>query len=259
MATALGRVRATVLGSHIDATDLQQCVDRIADWAARGESRYVCACNVHSVVTARRELAFARVLDMADIATPDGAPIAWCLRRDGLSGQQRITGADLMWRCCARAAAMGLPVFLYGSSPETLRRLRARLVQEFPGIALAGCYSPQYRYLTSAADEQVVRAIEGQGARIVFVALGCPHQEAWMAEHRGRINAVMLGVGAAFDFHAGVTARAPQWMQDAGLEWLHRLLTEPRRLWRRYLVTNSLFLVYLLRELFHGHGERRSG
>ena len=160
-----------------------------------------------------------------------------------------------MQRCCARAAATGLPVYLYGSSDETLQRLRAHLIREFPGIVLAGCYSPQFRYLTSEEDDRVVRAIEGQGARVVFVALGCPHQEVWMAEHRGRIHAVMLGVGAAFDFYAGNVARAPLWMQHAGLEWLHRLMSEPRRLWRRYLVTNALFLIYLFREMRRGQGE----
>jgi N-acetylglucosaminyldiphosphoundecaprenol N-acetyl-beta-D-mannosaminyltransferase len=253
------RVRKKVVGSQIDITDMQQCLDRTVMWASRGESRYVCACNVHTVVTARREPAFAKAIDMADLATPDGAPIAWCLRRAGASAQRRIAGPDLMWRCCARAAAEGLPIFLYGARNETLRRLCARLVREFPGIVLAGCHAPPFRSLTPSEDERIVRTIEDRGARIVFVALGCPRQELWMAAHRGRIHAVMIGVGAAFDFHAGVIARAPQWMQAAGLEWLYRLSAEPLRLWRRYLVTNTRFLVYLLREIVHFRGERDSG
>jgi len=151
----------------------------------------------------------------------------------------------LMWKSCARAAGSGVSIFLYGSGPETLRRLSARLVHEFPRLTIAGCYSPPFRPLTPGEDTEGVKAINDSGAGIVFVSLGCPKQETWMAEHRGRISAVMVGVGAAFEFHAGTMKRAPRWMQDVGLEWLHRLMSEPRRLWRRYFVTNSLFLAFL--------------
>ncbi len=243
------RFGGSVLGSHIDALDWRQCLARIVEWAARRESRYICMCNVHSIVTARRDPGFGRVINDADLAAPDGAPIAWRLRALGFGGLRRVSGPDLMWKCCARAAAEGLPIFLYGGTAGTLRRLAAYLAREFPGLRLAGCYAPPFRPLTAEEDAQVARAIEGSGACIVFVALGCPRQEAWMAAHRGRIRAVMIGVGAAFDFHAGVTPRAPRWMREAGLEWLHRLASEPRRLWRRYLVTNTLFVAYLLGEL----------
>jgi N-acetylglucosaminyldiphosphoundecaprenol N-acetyl-beta-D-mannosaminyltransferase len=249
-------IGAEVVGSRIDALGWSECLDRIIGWAARRESRYVCLCNVHSVVTARRAPEFGRVLNEADLAAPDGAPIAWRLRMLGFRGQPRISGSELMSGCCARAAQEGLAVLLYGGSPETLRRLAARLVRRFPGIQIAGCISPPFRELTADEDAQVTRAIEGSGARIVFVGLGCPKQEEWMAGHRGRIRAVMIGVGAAFDFHAGVVRRAPRWMRQAGLEWLHRLLSEPRRLWRRYFVTNTLFLAYLFGEVVDG---RRQG
>jgi N-acetylglucosaminyldiphosphoundecaprenol N-acetyl-beta-D-mannosaminyltransferase len=248
---------ATVLGARIDAVGWRECLDRIAAWASAGESRCVCLCNVHSVVSARRQPAFGRVLDAADFALPDGAPIAWALRRQGFAGQPRLSGPDLMWRCCARAARDRLPVFLYGASAVTLRRLGARLTREFPGLELAGALAPPFRPLTSEEDARAVRAIAASGARIVFVALGCPKQEIWMAAHRGAIGAVTIGVGAAFDFHAGTLRRAPRWMQDCGLEWLHRLLAEPRRLWRRYLATNTLFVAYLVADLCGGRRRRR--
>lgn len=254
MAIDWNRGGTMVLGAHIDAVDWKECLDRLAAWASRSESRCVYLCNVHSVVTARREPPFGQVINSADLAVPDGAPITWWLRGLGFAGQNRISGPDLMWRCCARAAAEGLSIFLYGGSAETLKRLSARLAREFPGLKLAGCHAPPFRLLTPEEDEQIVRTIENSGAQIVFVALGCPKQEAWMAARRGKIRAVMIGVGAAFDFHAGMIKRAPRWMQDCGLEWFHRLGSEPRRLWRRYLVTNTLFLVYLLGEFV---GRRR--
>lgn len=229
---------------------------RIMRWAANGESRYICVCNVHSVVTARGDPEFAAVINGADLVTPDGAPIAWCLRRMGFQGQRRVSGPDLMWSVCVLAARDGVPVFLYGGSEETLARLRARFVREFPGLRVAGSYSPPYRRLTGEEQEKVVSAISGSGARAVFVALGCPKQEIWMARHKGKIPAVMIGVGAAFAYHAGLVKRAPPWMQDAGLEWLHRLISEPRRLWRRYLVTNALFVGYLIGELLRGRKKK---
>lgn len=239
-----------MLGTRIDAIDWKRCLGRIAGWASGRESRYVCMCNAHSIVTARREPAFWPAINSADFALPDGAPVAWYLRWRGFPGQQRINGPDLMWRCCAMAAERNLSIFMYGCSAKTLRRLNARLGHEFPGLRLVGSYAPPFRELTVEEDTQVVRMIENSGAQIVFVALGCPKQEAWMAAHRGRIQAVMIGVGAAFDYHAGVVRRAPRWIREAGMEWLYRLASEPERLWRRYLVTNTLFIAYVLGELF---------
>ena len=246
--TGTDRAGAHVVGAYIDAVDFGDCLNRIFGWAERHESRYTCLCNAHSVVTARQDPGFSRTLNEADLAVPDGAPVAWRLGALGYPGQARISGSELMWKSCARAAGSGVSIFLYGSGPETLRRLSARLVHEFPRLKIAGCYSPPFRSLTPAEDAQVAKAINDSGAGIVFVSLGCPKQETWMAEHRGRISAVMVGVGAAFEFHAGTMKRAPRWMQDAGLEWLHRLMSEPRRLWRRYFVTNTLFLAFLLAE-----------
>lgn len=238
-----------VLGTRIDALSLEGCVETMIAWARRGERRSVCACNVHSLVSAKRDADFARVLAEADLCVPDGAPVAWRLRQAGFPGQERVAGPDIMRRCLERAAEAGLPVFFYGGTRGTLLALTARLRRELPDLRIAGTISPPFRPLTIDEDRRVTAAIEASGARMVFVGLGCPKQEAWMVSHRDVLPGVALGAGAAFDFLAGLQPRAPRWMREHGLEWLHRLLHEPRRLWRRYLVTNTLFLAWTLREV----------
>lgn len=225
---------------------------RLLAWGRARESRYVAICNVHVVVSASQDANYLGVINGADMATPDGAPIAWMLRRQGNVKQQRISGPDLMWVLCERCAAENLPVYFYGSTEPTLQVLGHRLSQAFPGLVIGGKESPPFRVQTVEEDSAALDRINASGAGIVFVGLGCPKQERWMAEHRGRVNAVMIGVGAAFDFHAGTVQRAPAWMRDNGLEWLHRLLSEPRRLWRRYLVTNTLFILGAARQLLLG-------
>ena len=185
------------------------------------------------------------------MATPDGAPVAWMLRRQGFNEQARISGPDLMWALCERAASEDLPVVFYGSTEATLALLEQRLRAAFPKLRMT-MESPPFRTLTAEEDFTAVDKINTSGAGFVFVGLGCPKQERWMAEHRGKINAVMIGVGAAFDFHAGTVQRAPAWMRDNGLEWLHRLASEPGRLWKRYLVTNTLFILGAARQLISG-------
>lgn len=246
---AAGRQLVRVVGAPIDAISWDATCATIAGWAQRRESRYVCICNVHSVITAREDPEFHDVIQQADLATPDGAPVAWLMRRLGQRGQMRINGPDLMLRYCAQAAQRGERIFLYGNTPQTLDQLQQRLHQTFPGLKIAGSYSPPFRALTPEEDAEIVQRINDSGAGTVWVSLGCPKQERWMAAHRGRIQAVMVGVGAAFDYHAGTLQRAPLWMQQHGLEWLHRLWSEPRRLGRRYLVTNTKFLVQVARQL----------
>lgn len=250
--SGLQRKGGAVIGTFIDAVDWQLAIDRIGQWASEHQSRYVCICNVHSVVTARQDERFREVLMNADMATPDGAPVAWMMRRLGFIDQQRINGPDLMWKYCKVAAKRGESIYLYGGMPGTLEILQMRLQEVFPGLKIAGAWSPPFRALSAEEDEDAIARINTSGAGTVWVSLGCPKQEKWMAEHRGRINAVMIGVGAAFDYHAGTIKRAPKWMQDAGLEWSHRLFSEPRRLWKRYLVTNTLFMFRALKQLvFH--------
>jgi N-acetylglucosaminyldiphosphoundecaprenol N-acetyl-beta-D-mannosaminyltransferase len=232
-----------VIGSSIDIIDWAGAIARISQWAQTRQSAYVCICNVHSVVTAQQDARFATVVQQADMATPDGAPVAWMLRKLGASQQQRINGPDLMWRYCEHAAQTGESIFLYGSTQETLFALRAKLLEAYPSLKIAGGYSPPFRTLTDEEAQQVIEQINASGAGTVWVSLGCPKQELWMAAMKGRINAVMVGVGAAFDYHAGTIIRAPLWMQRNGLEWLHRLFSEPRRLWKRYFSTNSRFIL----------------
>jgi len=240
--TEPGRRVLPVLGSPIDAIAFDDAVRRIGAWSAARESRCVCICNVHSVVTATQDEAFRRAVAEADLATPDGAPVAWMLRRQGAAGQRRVSGPDLMLACLADAERRGTSVYLYGSTEATLAALQAALRGRFPRLRIAGSESPPFRAATPDEDRATVARINASGASSVWVSLGCPKQELWMAAHRGRVQAVMVGVGAAFDFHAGTVARAPAWMREHGLEWLHRLATEPRRLWRRYLYTNTRFL-----------------
>lgn len=253
--TGLQRTTVPVLGAAIDAIGWDAALARIGAWAAQRDSRYVCICNAHSVVTAGQDAVFGQVVAAADMATPDGAPVAWVMRKLGFASQQRINGPDLMWRYCAQAAQRGESIYLYGSAPDTLALLQAKLAAAYPGLVVAGAHSPPFRALSAAEDAADVARINAAGAGTVWVSLGCPKQELWMAAHRGRIHAVMIGVGAAFDYHAGTIQRAPLWMQNAGLEWFYRLVTEPRRLWRRYFVTNTLFIWGAARQLVLGRGK----
>ncbi len=248
MAASGLRKTGQVLAAEIDVISWEGALGRVLGWAHAHESRYVTICNVHVVVSASRDAAYRDIINQSDMATPDGAPVAWMLRRQGFEGQARISGPDLMWSLCERAAAAALPVMCYGSTEATLALLEQRLRAAFPALRMSMA-SPPFRALTAEEDTAMVERINSSGAGIVFVGLGCPKQERWMAAHRGRINAVMIGVGAAFDFHAGTVQRAPAWMRNNGLEWIHRLAAEPGRLWKRYLVTNTLFVLGAARQL----------
>ena len=243
------RERQDVIGAPIDVVHWSGAVATLLRWAAARQSRYVCACNVHSVVTAQRDESLDAAVRGADMVVPDGAPVAWLMRKTGVDAQQRVSGPDLMWSYFAAAATYGESVFLLGGTQDTLDRLRARIESTFPGLRVVGTYSPPFRALNAEEDAALVRMLNDSGASTVWVSLGCPKQEIWMARHRERVQSVMVGVGAAFGFHAGTVRRAPEWVQRLSLEWLHRLLSEPRRLWRRYLTTNTLFLLAAARQL----------
>lgn len=263
-ANVFQRKTTPVLGASVDVLGWDEAVSRLVRWGEQRESRYVCICNVHSVVTAAQDERFMRVINGADLATPDGMPVAWMLRALGQRGQPRINGPDLMWRYLAEAQRLGQVVSFYGSTEETLRRLRDALRSAFPELKIGALISPPFRALSKDEQRAYVDRIHEAGTAVLFVGLGCPKQEVWMAQQRGRINAVMVGVGAAFDYHAGTVERAPKWMQHSGLEWLHRLASEPRRLWRRYLVTNSVYVALTTRQLLRGwwlrhRAEPRSG
>jgi N-acetylglucosaminyldiphosphoundecaprenol N-acetyl-beta-D-mannosaminyltransferase len=242
-----------VLDVPVDAISFAQAQSRVIAWGQARESRYVVLANVHVVVTASREADFGAAVSGADMATPDGAPVAWMLGKLGSTKQERVSGPDLTWALLGSCETEALPVYFFGSSPDTLAALEQQLRVSFPKLIVGGYESPPFRPLTEQEDAEAVARINASGVGLVFVGLGCPKQELWMQAHRGLINAVMLGVGAAFDFHAGTVPRAPSWMREHGLEWLHRLASEPRRLWRRYLVTNTLFVWGVQRQLLRGH------
>lgn len=248
-----------ILGTRVDAFERSQALEVVDDLVSGSRSGYVCLCNVHSLIAARSDSSVGRSLNGADLSLPDGAPVAWALRRLGFPGQRRVDGPGFMMDCCGLAQSRGYSVFLYGSTRHVQSRLREALRQRFPDLAIAGSWSPPFCPIGENEDGSVVDRLNGSGADIVLVALGAPKQELWMAAHQGSVGAVMVGVGAAFDFHAGVLSRAPEWMQRCGLEWLHRLVQEPRRLWRRYLVGNAVFIVLFGRDLARSLLNERRG
>lgn len=236
-----------LLGVRVSALNLQSAVARILEAIGRGDRGYVCVCGAHGLVDCQRDDALRRAFNGAFLVTPDGMPLAWELRRQGHTEAGRVYGPDLM---LALFRQPGLRHFLYGATPGTLSRLQARLGRRFPHATIVGSFAPPFRPLTAAEEEDVIRRIEAAGPHIVWVGLGAPKQELWMARMHDRLQAnILIGVGAAFDFHAGNTRQAPAWMQNAGLEWAFRLAMEPRRLWRRYLrvVPGYMALVALQR------------
>lgn len=236
------RARSCVVGVPIDVIGWDETIEKLSLWARQRKSRTVCLCNVHVVMTANEDPELHAAIRQTDLALPDGAPIAWSLRRSGHRNQSRISGPDVMWSCLQVAELEEQVVSFYGDTDITLNRLRRSLLAAFPRLRIGVMISPPFRPLTPAEDEGFIKAINSSGTQTLFVGLGCPKQELWMFKHHGSVDAVMMGVGAAFAFHAGMTSRAPEWMRHSGLEWLHRLAMEPRRLAKRYLVTNSRFI-----------------
>jgi N-acetylglucosaminyldiphosphoundecaprenol N-acetyl-beta-D-mannosaminyltransferase len=236
--------KEVVLGVGVSATSYDEVVDTCSKWTAEGNGgKYICVTSVHGVVTAMFDPNLKQILNGADIVTPDGMPIVWALRSFGRKTQQRVYGPNLMLALCRQSAQSGAGVFLYGGRPEVLGALAERLAGRIPGLRIVGMYSPPFRPLTPEEDADITAKIQDSGASLVFVGISTPKQERWMAEHASRFPAaVMVGVGAAFDFHAGRVRQAPAWMQKAGLEWFFRLSMEPARLWKRYLLVTPLFL-----------------
>ena len=234
-----------ILGTRTDPTTYADAATRVLAWASTPESRYVCVSNVHVTMEAYDSAEYRAVVNGADLVTPDGMPLVWALRLFGVADATRVYGPTLTVYVLERAAAAGVAVGFYGATSEVLATLLDTCRRRFQGLRVAYAHAPPFRQLTAEEDAAVVGEINASGARILFVGLGCPKQERWMASHKGAVNATMLGVGAAFDFLAGTKPQAPAWMQRAGLEWLFRLGTEPRRLWRRYAYHNPRFVALL--------------
>ena len=239
--------RISIINVGINTTSYADTCDRISTLAQRHQSCYIVAANVHVVMTAYWNRAYGQVLANAEIVTPDGMPLVWGLRSLGVKAQQRVYGPDLMLACCDRATQENFPIYLFGASMETLNKLEQNLKARFPNLAIAGKHAPPYFDLDDPNFElhlaKDIEIIAKSGAKVVFVALGCPKQEFWMSYAHHRLPAVMVGVGAAFDFHSGQVLQAPRWMMAIGLEWLYRFSQEPMRLWQRYLINNPCFVI----------------
>lgn len=237
-----------ILGTNINVTNMEDTIAYITDNLEELKGDYICVSNVHTTVMAYRDKAYRNVQNSGAMALPDGQPLSIVSRKRGFSQARRVPGPDLMPAILDLSQKTGYRHYFYGSTEATLEALRAVLLRRYPKLQIAGMYSPPFRELTKEEDEEIVRQINDSGADFVWVALGAPKQEWWMYEHRHRIKALMLGVGAAFDFTAGTTKRAPMWMQRLCLEWVFRILREPKRMLPRYLNTNFAFLYYVCRE-----------
>jgi len=251
--------QAPVLGVPLAVTDYDRTLDWIDAAVALGAREYLCVAAVHTVMESQEDSALRDAVDGAAFTVPDGQPLAWALRKLGHDIDARVYGPELMDRACARAARSGQRFYLYGGRDEqALAQLAVNLLDRHPGLQLAGGWSPPHRELTDTELDAVAARIDAARPDVVWVGIGVPKQEKWMAAMRPRLDApVLVGVGAAFDFHAGLIPQAPAWMQERGLEWLFRLTQEPRRLWKRYARHNPRFVAGFARQWAahrRGHG-----
>ncbi len=238
-----------LIGTLVCMLPFDEQINLIVDWAKKCQSKVVCVANVHMLIEAWQNPHFAEVLKQAELVTPDGMPLVWMMKLMGVKHAQRVAGMDIFLAACQQASQHQISIFLLGSKPEVLDKICQRLRKEFPVLKIAGVESPSFRPLNSAPDMNIVHTINACGAGIVFVALGCPKQELWMAQHHQKIQAVMIGVGAVFPVYAGVLPHAPLVIQNAGFEWLFRLVQEPQRLWQRYAQTIPIFIWLSLKQI----------
>ena len=243
--------RVNVLGVGISAINMPTALEVIQGWLARREANYVCVTGVHGVMESQNDEILRQIHNRAGLVTPDGMPLVWLSRWQGFGRVGRVYGPDLMLALCEASVEHGSRHFLFGGAEGVPEKLADNLKRRFPGLVIAGTYSPPFRSLTREEDAHIVDMLRQANADVVWVGLGTPKQERWMAAHRDQLlGSVLIGVGAAFDFHAGQTRQAPVWMRQNGLEWFYRLLAEPRRLWRRYLINNPRFVTLILAQMF---------
>jgi N-acetylglucosaminyldiphosphoundecaprenol N-acetyl-beta-D-mannosaminyltransferase len=235
--------QANVLGVGISAVNMHEAVLRSMQLLERGGKGYICVTGVHGIMEAQRDPALRVIHNRAHLCVPDGMPTVWVGRLQGHRTMRRVYGPDFMWEMCRQSVARGYRHFLYGGKPGVTERLRLRLEQQLPGLCICGAYTPPFRELTAQEEDDLVTAVDLAKPHVVWVGVSTPRQERFMARMLDRLNTnLMVGVGAAFDIHAGLLADAPPWMKSCGLQWLHRLAMEPRRLAKRYLINNPGFL-----------------
>ena len=242
--------RVDVLGVHVSAINMPLALETIEDWIARRERHYVCVTGVHGIMESQQDESLRRIHNAAGLVTPDGMPLVWVSRLKGQRHVNRVYGPDLMLALCERSVVKGYRHYLYGGMEGVPERLAANLQIRFPDLQIVGTYSPRFGPINDEDDAEITHMINDAAPDIVWVGLSTPKQERWMAAHTDRLTApVLIGVGAACDFHAGLKKQAPRWMQRSGLEWLFRLVSEPSRLWKRYLINNPKFIFNIALQL----------
>ena len=230
------RIRVNILGLAVDTLTYEDAMEHIEAMVEEGGPHFVCVNSIQDVMIAQEDERFRRIVNNADLATPDGWPVVWAIRANGHPQPTRVTGPDLMLKLCERSVKTGHKHFLYGGAEGVPELLQKKLEERFPGIQIVGGYSPPFRPLTPEEDEDVVKMLSESGADYLWIGLSTPKQHFWAEEHLGRVDIpVMFTVGAAFDFHSGRIERAPEWMRDHHLEWMHRSIKEPKRIGRRYV------------------------
>lgn len=239
-----------ILGSKVNIITCKDAIQKVFEWSERRESRYICLANAHMIMEAYDSESFWKVLNSADLTTPDGMSIVWSFRILGIVTQKQICGRDLTLSICEEAAKRKISVGFYGSSQEVLEALVINLKQRYPALNIGYIYSPPFRPFCSEEETAIMRDIKTSGIQILFVGLGCPKQEYWMAKHKQHFPGVMIGIGAAFDFLSGFKPCPPHWMQNMGLEWLFRLCLEPRRLWYRNLWHSPRLVILFALQVF---------
>lgn len=234
-------VRSKIISLDIDSLDYNTSLDRLIEYAKEKRNGYACFANVHMVIEAYHDKLFAQDVNNATFVFPDGMPLVKTLKLFYGIEQERVAGMDVMPDLIRLSAENNLKLFFFGTTEELLRKIKSKIEKDYSNTEVVGMFSPPFN--KSLSDETYIEKINSSGANLVFVALGCPKQEKWMAHNSHKINAMLLGVGGAFPVFAGIAARAPMFMQKAGLEWVYRLYQEPRRLFARYFKTNSLYLL----------------
>lgn len=234
--------KCNILGVNINVTNMSEVVEFIKNNLDIIKSEYICVSNVHTTVMSYEDENYKRIQNTAIMALPDGKPLSIVSRWKGYKNSRRVTGPDLMEEIFKISISKGYNHYFYGSTEDTLAKLRTELESKYSKLNIVGMYSPPFRNISEEEDIDIINNINKSNADFIWVGLGAPKQEVWMYNHRGKINGLMIGVGAGFDYHAKKIQRAPKWMQNLSLEWMYRLIQDPRRLWKRYFKTNFKFI-----------------
>lgn len=247
--TSITKYAINLIDTPVTALPFDTQIKMMLEWAKSYASKVVCVANVHMLMEAHWHPDFSSVLTTADLVTPDGMPLVWMMRLMGVHQQDRVAGMDILLSLCQLAQLQNIKIFCLGSQATILEKMRTKLADEFPDLQITGMEPLPFRPLTQVEDDDIIQKIHESKAQVVLVSLGCPKQEYWMHEHKGKIQAVMVGLGGVFPVLAGIHKRPPLWVRNAGLEWLYRLIQEPRRLWRRYGKTIPPFIWIASRQL----------